>query len=157
VERVDVPAGASSFTPVPLEETWHEFGENTVLWKLAEANFTFQADFWADDSATREAIAARLPGLFAPGEDATRVVLVGTDRYWRRPVRAQLVSWRRMDEPSTVYVRERRLMAVIQADVDVVDLRCGFPLQPSIQIQAIGPQVALPPVPDEFRRLDTRG
>lgn len=154
VDREDVPAGDSSFVPQPLEETWHEFGEGTVLWKLAEATFSFQADFWSDDVPTREAIAARLPALFAPGEDGTRVVLAGSERYFRRPVRATLLSWRRMDEPGSVYVRERRLMAVIRCEVDVVDLRCATALNPSVRVAEIGETVDPGVSPEEFGRVD---
>lgn len=154
-DREDIPVSASSFVPVPLEDTWDQFGAGTVLWKLGEMTATFQVDFWSDNKPTREAIAAQLPSLFAPGEDATRVVLRGTPRYWQRPVRASLVSWRRMDEVSTVYVRERRLMAVVRLDVDVVDLRCAVPFEPSVVLAEVGETVDVGTPPEEFRRLDT--
>lgn len=153
-DREDVPVGDSSFVPQLLEETWHEFGEGTVLWKLGEAGWNFQADFWSDDSNTREAIAARLPALFAPGEDGCRVVLAGSERYFRRPVRATMLSWRRMDEASTVYVRERRLMVVVRCEVDVVDLRCATVLNPSVRIPEIGETVEPGNSPEEFGRVD---
>lgn len=155
IDREDIAVSPSSFVPVPLEETWDEFGAGTVLWKLGEVATTVQVDFWSDSKPMREAIAAQLPSLFAPGEDATRVVLRGTTRYWCRPVRASLVSWRRMDEPGSVYVRERRLMAVVRLDVDVVDLRCAYPFQPSVVLTEVGETVDVGTPPDEFGRLDT--
>lgn len=123
-EASPVVLGASSLTPRALEETFGEFGANTVLWKLDEIDIEFQVDFFATDIPTRDALAARLPNAFQPGEDGGRIVLVGNSLYYNRPVRAKLVSYQRMDNPDSVYARERRLRAVIECSIDVVDLRC---------------------------------
>ena len=132
---------AHNFEPTPLEETFGVFGENTMLWKLAEGVTTFQVDFWADDNATREAIAARLPGAFAPGEQGYRVVLEGSPLYFDRRVRAELLRYRRADSVNAAFVRERRLFAEVRCEVDVVDLRCVQPLLPRVRVPEIGPDV----------------
>lgn len=123
---------AHNLVPTPLEETWDRFGRGTVLWKTGEAQADLQVDLWANDAPTREAIAARLPQLFAPDESRACAMLKGTPRYYDRPVRAQLISYRRADMEGAVYVRERRLVAVVRCTVDVVYLRCAVEFQPSI-------------------------
>lgn len=119
----DVPYQAHSIVPTPLEETYDQFGPGTVLWKLAEVATTFQVDFWCEDDPTREAIAAALPSLFSPGEDQFGVVVQGPPTYFGRRVRLSLLAAQRMDTGSTVYVRERRWMARVRAEVDEVALR----------------------------------
>lgn len=123
---------AHALTTTCLEETWDVFGHRTVLWKTGEASGVFQIDFWANDEPTRAAIAARLPQLFAPGEDGARVILKGDCRYYDRPVRAAYISARRVDMEGAVYVRERRLTAQVRLDIDEVHLRCAVVLQPSV-------------------------
>lgn len=145
-EASPVTLGASNFTPVALEETYGEFGENTVLWKLDEIDIDFQVDFFATDIPTRDALAARLPNAFQPGEDGGRIVLVGNSLYYNRPVRAKLMSYERMDNPDSVYARERRLRAMIQCSIDVVDLRC-VSLLSNQRTYVIGEDVV--PVPEE--------
>lgn len=114
---------AHSFVPTPLESTYGLFGAETVLWKTAEVSTSFQVDFWAEDDPTREAMAATLPLLFAPGEDQWGVVVEAPPTYWSQRVRLSLLSMQRMDSAQSVYVRERRLMVRVRAEVDEVHLR----------------------------------
>lgn len=124
---------AHALVPTPLEETYNpETG--VVLWKLAEAVQGFQVDFWATDAPTREAIAARLPALFVPGEGAYGVVLQGPVEYLCRPVRATLVSYQRMDLAEAVYPRERRLQVRIRCEVDVIQARCDRLVAPTVSL-----------------------
>jgi hypothetical protein len=136
VDVDDATLEGHSLTPTALEETYGSYGPGTMLWKVAEAVVTFQVDFWSDDIPTREAIAARLPSAFSPGEDGSRVVICGNSRYWGRPVRATLVSYRRMDTGASVYPRERRLSCRIRCEVDAVDLRCSMLVAPSLDVRA---------------------
>lgn len=139
---------AHDFVPRPLEKTWNQYGENTVLWKLAEMALDFQVDFFTNDAPTRDAITARLPSAFSPGEDGTRIVLCGDCRYWDRPVRASLPrDYERIDEPDAVYARERRVRATIRCEIDVVDLRCASALHPSAPLVAVGETVNPGPSP----------
>lgn len=148
VEATTPQYQAHSFVPNPLEDTLDLVKPNTVLWKTGEARADFQVDFWANDVGTREAIAAQLPRAFAPGELAN-VLLQGSARYFARPVRARLVGLpRRMDDATTIYPRERRLMATVQCEVDVVDLRCAILGSPRVDLNEIGEQVELEQVPD---------
>lgn len=135
---VDSTATAMSghaFTATPLEETIDVFAKGTVLWKLAEADPVFQVDFWCSDIGQREAIAAHLPALFSPGEDTSRVVLTGMPEHFALPVRATLLDYQRMDTPQGVYETERRLLARIQCDIDVVELRCANVLTPRVLVK----------------------
>lgn len=138
-----------SFLPTALEDTYEVFGTGTVLWKLHEAAFDFQVDFWTDDAPTREAIAARLPGAFMPGEDGARIVLCGSPLYFDRPVRVALTRYQRMDEAGAVYPRERRLMATMRCEVDVVDLRCVGLVSPTLDVRAVGESVTVDVEPAE--------
>lgn len=149
IDQGDTVMGASDFVPRALESTRDLFGKDTVLWKLHEAQMTFQVDFFTDDAPTREAIAAALPRLFSPALDTrTGVILCGPPHYYKRPIRATLLRYRRMDDAGSVYPRERRLMAIVRAEVDVVDLRCAITLQPRVAIHAIGTDVIIPQVPE---------
>jgi hypothetical protein len=121
--------------PAPLEETFGVYGDGVVLWKVAEAVVTFQVDFWAADAPTREAIAARLPALFAPGEDAYGVILQGPAGYYDRPVRATLMAYQRIDVAEAVYPRERRLLMRVRCEVDQIHIRCGTVLAPTVSLQ----------------------
>lgn len=118
---------AFALVPAPLEETFDPIARS-VIWKTAEAMSLFQVDVWCNDDPTREAIAATLPGLFAPGEDQYGVFLQGPPTYFSRPVRLTLESMQRMDTEASVYVRERRLMVQVRGHVDVVHRRCGSPV-----------------------------
>lgn len=137
VDVEDSALEGHALVPTPLEETYGVFGEGTVLWKVAEMPVTFQVDFWTDDAPTREAVAARLPSAFAPGEDGARIVLTGSSRYWGRTVRASLISYRRQDNAGSSFPRERRLMARVRCEVDVVDLRCATLVQPSLEVLTV--------------------
>jgi hypothetical protein len=145
-ESGPVVMGASNLVPHALEETHNLFGESTVLWKLDEVDISFQVDFFTTDVPTRDAIAARLPNAFQPGEDGGRIVLVGNSLYYNRPVRATLVSYERVDNPDSVYARERRLRAMIDCSIDVVDLRCVSLLSQQ-ETYVIGEDVV--PVPEQ--------
>jgi len=138
----DVPLEAHNFTPTPLEETYEVFGPCSVLWKLAEVASTFQVDLWANDEPTREAIAAGLPGAFAFGENQYGIVVEGPETYWSRPVRLTLLSLQRMDAPGSIYVRERRLMAKIRAEVDEVSLRRATLASVAVSVPEVGEQVS---------------
>ena len=135
IDNARIPYEEHSLTPTALEETWNVFEPCTALWKTSEAVSTFQVDFWTTDAPTREAIAARLPSLFNPGEARAGVVLSGDPRYFRRPVRATLLDHQRMDTEKTVFEHERRLMTAIRCEVDVVQLRKAVDLEPQVLLQ----------------------
>jgi len=142
---VDYGAGAysaSSFSPTVLEETNDKFGPGTVVWKLSELEADFQVDFWTTDLPTREAIAASLPRLFAPGETQD-LRLATSERYYNAPCRLSLVSVERMDDEGTAPARERRLRAVVRTVVSVLDLRVARRASLSARIVAIGPGVTV--------------
>lgn len=142
---------AHNLTPTPLEETLDTFGAGTVLWKLHEAVEVLQVDFWTQSKPARKAIAAALPGLFAPGEDGARVLLAGSQIGFHRPVRATLLDFRRMDTPQAVYESERRLMARIQCEVDAVELRCASVLTPQAVLAEVGEATdTTPPDPEDL-------
>ncbi len=140
IDAEALPYQEHALTPTALEETWDSFEPGTVLWKTGEAVAVFQVDYWTTETATREAIAARLPSLFNPGEGRIGVVLFGEARYFRRPVRATLLDNRRMDNQNTVFERERRLMTMVQCEVDVVQLRKAVELQPRQVLRDGDPQ-----------------
>lgn len=121
---------AHSLTPTPIECSWdREAG--TMLWKTGDVSVSFQVDFWCTTEPDREAIAARLPAALSPGEGRYGVILSGVPDYWDLPARATLEAIRRIDTGDTVPVRERRLMAKIRVDLDVVHLRSVRPLEPA--------------------------
>lgn len=135
-----------SFTPTPIEDSLGVYDERynverSVLWKIAEVSKRFQVDFWTTNVGDRDAIAGQLPGLFSIGEGRSSVVLSGSDRFFCAPVRCYLEDYRRMDESGAVYENERRLMATIVCDVDVLELRCATVLAPSVLVQEVGEQV----------------
>lgn len=140
IDNANIPYEPHSLTPTALEDTWGSFGDCTVLWKTAEAVAVFQVDYWTTDTPTREAIAARLPSLFNPGEGRTGVVLSGDPRYFRRPVRATLLNHQRMDTENAVFERERRLMTLVRCEVDVVHLREAVGLQPKMVLRDGDPE-----------------
>ncbi len=141
------PINGHNFVPTALEGTLDKYCPDTMLWKLGEVQIDFQVDFWSTDNPTREALAARLPSAFAPGESSSCIVLCGDCRYWDRPVRCTLVSYERRDDTQTVFARERRVIATIRCDIDVVDLRCANLLQASERYE-IGEQVPIAPDPE---------
>lgn len=134
IDNSAIPYEAHALTPTALEGTWNSFADNTVLWKTAEAVAVFQVDYWTTDIPTREAISARLPSLFTPGEGRIGVVLAGEPRYFRRPVRASLLDNERMDTENAVFERERRLRTLVRCEVDVVQLRQAVELQPKMRL-----------------------
>lgn len=133
---------AHNLSPTPLEATWNRYAPRSVLWKTAECVSVFQVDFWVNDEPTQEAIAAALPALFNPREDAAGVILEGPAAYWCLPVRCTLISdpERAGDTGEAVYEGERRLVARIRSEIDVVHLRQGVPLlRPVLQTDVKDP------------------
>lgn len=131
VDVTDVTYEAHHFTPTMLEETYEAFAPRTVLWKVGELDHLFQVDWWLNTAPDREAVAARLPGLFSPGESRSGVLLEGPEAYFCRSVRAILESSRRMDTQESTYAAERRLMTRVRVAIDVVELREAVTFQPS--------------------------
>jgi len=117
--------GASNFTPVCLEDTFELYGTNTVLWQLGELECDLQVDFWCNDIPTRNAVAGGLMRAFAPGELSYGVILFGPEGYYPETtrIRATLMSYQRMDDADTAFVRERRLMTMIRIQCPIMDLR----------------------------------
>lgn len=127
---------AHNLVPTPQEDTLDVYGAGTVLWKIAEYSELLQVDFYCQSAPEREAIYGALPGLFAPGEDSARVVLSGHPAYFCAPVRCSFEGAQRMDAPDVVYEGERRLLARIWADVDVLELRCATVLAITTKVKA---------------------
>lgn len=148
-QRLDYPSAsiddgvdtfeAHNLVPSALEETWHQFGRNTVLWKDSELVIDFQVDFWANSDAHRQAFAANLPRLFNPTEIRAGVILSGHPCYYFRSVRATLVSVERIDTTDGVFANERRLRTVIRAEIDSVHLRAAPALNPQLEVTAEEP------------------
>lgn len=148
-QRLDYPSAsiddgvdtyeAHNLVPSALEETWHQFGRNTVLWKDSELVIEFQVDFWANSEAHREAFAANLPRIFNPTEIRAGVILSGHPCYYFRSVRATLVSVERINTSDSVFANERRLRTVIRAEIDSVHLRAAPALNPQLDVQAEEP------------------
>jgi hypothetical protein len=142
VTGVDEPLEDHSLTPTALDETLDQYCPGTVLWKTHELQQTFQVDFWTTNKAEREAIAARLPDVFNPGEARSGVMVRGPVEYFDLPVRLTFLGATRPDTGQSVYNRERELRARIMADLDVVHLRKGVPLsgQPLINGEPVSPK-----------------
>lgn len=137
-------------SPVPLEETLGLYDcmvgyapdqafPKTVLWTTGEASVDFQVDFWLSNAPDRQAVAARLPQLFSPGQERTGVLLGGHPKYYDRVVRATLISTDPIDTQESVYPNERRLMALIRCNVDDVDLRIATLLTPVATVEVTDP------------------
>lgn len=128
-----MPSGkyeAHSLTPTPIEESYGIYDGakgtgSTMLWKLSALSQPVQLSCWVTDKASQEAIAARIPGAFAPGSVAGRVLLTGDPLYWCLPVRASLVEHDKIEEAEALYANERRMDFMLQVNVDVVELRCA--------------------------------
>lgn len=140
----DIGMSRHAFAPTALEETLGVYDcpgilDGSVLWKLGEQDVELQVDFWLNSVPARDAVAARLPGAFAPGESAMRVMVEGTPEYWSLPARFALVGWADKDEPGTAYAHERRLTATIRGTIDVVELRCATRLDPSFRLDLTDP------------------
>lgn len=123
-----------NFVPTSLDETWHQFGCDTVLWKTSELVGELQLDFFASDEPTRAAIMAALPAAFSPGEERSGVMVEGSPDYFSRPVRLTLRSHRRVDVADAVFDMERRITCRVGIEVDEVHLRCARPLNPQIVV-----------------------
>ena len=108
--------------PVPLEQTFDDIA-GTVAWHLGVASGTFQVDFWSDSIPTRQAIAARLPGLFSPSEDRAGILLELSPHYLCLAARFTLMSKGRQETADTVWAGEHRLRAVVGWEVPDVELR----------------------------------
>jgi hypothetical protein len=130
---------AHSLAPTTIEESLGRYDcpgvlDGSVLWKLGEVDVAMQVDFWLNTTMGRDAVASVLPGAFAPGENARRVMLEGTPRYWDLPARFALEDWIDKDEPGQVYAHERRMQVTIRGTIDVVELRCASVLDPSFRL-----------------------
>lgn len=130
----DVPFQADGVMPHPMETSIEVFCPNTVLWKTAEGVADFQVDYWANDRNTRQAMAARVPALFSPGETRSGVVLAGDPQYFNLSVRATLLSAQRPDDEDNIYTHERRYRTTVRCEIDVVHLRQAVPLLPRAQL-----------------------
>lgn len=120
----------ASLTPDALPETFGRYDgakgtARTALWKLAELVCEYQIDVFANSVGDREAMIARMPGAFAPGEDTDRVLLTGTPLYWCLPVRARLLEHARVDEQDPLYANEWRARFKVRTTIEVVELRCA--------------------------------
>lgn len=123
-----------NFVPTSLDETEGMFCPDTVLWKTDELASELQVDFFVNDEPTAQAVMATLPGAFSPDENRSGVVVQGTPRYFDRPVRLTLLSYRRNDTAGAVFDRERRVVCRVAAEVDVVVLRKVAHLRPQITV-----------------------
>lgn len=124
---------SARFVPTPLDETVDVYCPGTVLWKLGETEVLFALDVWTTNDPERDAIRARLPALFAPGETSV-VLLEGPSEYYCLTVRAELEDVTDRDSAATVYAHERRLRAQIRASVDSVELRRATVLSPAVRL-----------------------
>jgi hypothetical protein len=141
VERPGALSG-HGFAPTPLEETFNEFGDGTVLWKTAELTVEFQVDFWTNDNPTREAIAALLPVIFAPNEGQTSISVFAPPEYFSRVVRLLLLEQERFDDSEGAFSRIKRLRTTISASVEAVHLRHVTDVAPETSFD-IGEQVSV--------------
>lgn len=112
-----------SLTPTMLEETFGLFCQDMVLWKTSEMVVDFQVDFWTTSDGQRQAIEAGLPRAFNPTESRAGVLLRGHEDYFFRPVRCSLMDHAEKDVSAAIFERERRLLASVHAEMDVVHLR----------------------------------
>ena len=119
--------------PTPLDDSQDIYAPGTVLWKSGEAVAELAIDFWTNHDVERDAIAAALSGLFAPG-DSGCVLLAGPAEYWCLTVRAELLDAVDRDEPTAVWSNERRLRARVVGSVDIVELRRATVLSPSFEV-----------------------
>ena len=129
-------------TPLPLESTRDRYAPASVLWRTGELVAMLQVDFFVNDEPTQEAIAAALPAAFNPREDAAGVMLRGPETYWCLPVRCTLVDdpQRVGDTGEAVFRGERRLLAQVRAELDVVHLReAADLLRPVVRVDVRDP------------------
>ena len=118
-----------------LEDTYEQFGKDTVLWRLGEERYSLQLDFFTNADAHREAIEAELGNLFMPEEGTSSIVLEGPAEYFCRPMRFTLEDASRIDTPDAMFANERRLRCVVLADVEILSLRRTVPFTPAARLQ----------------------
>lgn len=126
----ELPIDRHNFVPTPVEEPVGTRRPGTALWKLGERIGELQVDFWTNTAPARDAIDARLPSAFAPGEDSSVVLLSGVEGYWCATVKASYEGSMDMDNATSVAANERRLRARIRVSIDELELRCGVLLEP---------------------------
>jgi hypothetical protein len=137
-----------SGTPRPMDELWDPFA-GTVPWLLGTATGTFQVDFWSDSAPVRQAIAARLPGLFSPSEARYGILLELPPTYLSLTARYSLITKGRLDNVDSVWGGQHRLRAVVRWEAPDVELRVGLPFRPSLPLSVETAATAgpiLPPV-----------
>jgi hypothetical protein len=122
----DVTHGGQG-SPHEIAGTWNEV-DRTVAWQIGIATGTFQVDFWTDSEPVRQAIAARLPGLFSPHEDRVGMLLELSPRYLCLAARYSLAGHSKQDTPDSATSNERRLRALVRWEVPDVVLRRAVPL-----------------------------
>lgn len=128
---------AHNLVPTILEDSAGKFGENTVLWKVAEREILFQVDFWLTNKPERQAIESGLDEYFCPTEVRRGIVLEGPPEYWSQPIRFRLDTMRgseRSDDSDLVLGRNRLLIARIVAHIDDLQLRLAAQLDPRIYL-----------------------
>ncbi len=126
------PKYTEDFVPQALDETWNAHGQDTVLWKIKEAELQFQIDFWTNTDPVREAMAAHLEHLFNPEEVRRGVILEGPKEYFCCPIRVTLEDTLRIDNSESTLTRERRLKTTMVADIPVLQLRRAVALDPQL-------------------------
>lgn len=132
---------ACNTTPTPIEETFNQFGDGTVVWRTSDLVGDVQVDFWTDNEPEREAIAAQLPIIFNQPGVRYGVVMRSPIGYFNMPVRLSLVGQQRMDTESSAYIRERRLMVQIRAELPDVHLRQAHSGQYQVVIHKVDDSV----------------
>lgn len=145
----ELPIDRHNTVPTPVEDSWDVHRPNSALWKLGERIGELQVDFWTNTVPARDAIDARLPSAFAPGEDASVVLLAGVEGYWCATVKASYEGSMPMDNATSVAANERRLRARIRVSIDELELRCAVAFRPDVRgrIEYEAPRVVR--VPDE--------
>lgn len=150
----DLPLDRHNFVPTPLEDSFGVHRPTSTLWKLGERIGELQVDFWTNTVPARDAIDARLPSAFAPGEDASCILLSGVEGYWCATVKASYEGSMPMDNATAIAADERRLRVRIMVSIDELELRCATLLNPDARgrIMYEAPRVvrvpAEPPAPD---------
>lgn len=129
----ELPIDRHNFTPTPIDEPFGTRKPGTALWKLGERIGDLQVDFWTNTVPARDAIDARLPSAFAPGEDSSVVLLSGVEGYWCATVKASYEGSMPMDNATAVAADERRLRVRIRVSIDELELRCGVLLEPEVR------------------------
>ena len=134
---------ACNLVPTCLEDTFERFGDNTVVWRTCDMVGDMQVDIWSDNEVEREAIAAQLPIIFNQPGVRYGVVVRASSAYFNMPIRLSLVGCQRMDTEATAYIRERRLMVQIRAEIPEVHLRKANVGAYQVVIQQVGESVVV--------------